>query len=97
MSAKSATGSAAPSVEKWVIKKDVENQLRSGALKTRLLDESLSYGSIELFLRCPNLTAMGGAGSNPSACAYPSCESTSPVVPSLRVFRCMRSLAVAIS
>ena len=59
MSAKSATGSAVPSVQKWVIEVDVENQLRLGALRKRLLDESLSHGFIELSLRCPNLTAIG--------------------------------------
>jgi len=59
MSAKSATGSAAQSVQKWVINSDVENQLRSQALKRKLQDEGLSCGSIELYLRCPNLTAIG--------------------------------------
>jgi len=59
MSAKIATGSAAPSVQKWVIEKDVEKQLRSGALIRRLKDQSLSHGSIELFLRCHKLTAIG--------------------------------------
>jgi len=38
---------------------DVENKLRSGTLKKRLLNESLFYGSIELFLTCLNLTAIG--------------------------------------
>jgi len=59
MSANSATGSAAPSVQKWIINSDVENQLHSEALKRRLRDESLSHASIELFLRCHNLTAIG--------------------------------------
>jgi len=58
MSAKRTTGSAAPSVQKWVIDSDVEEQLRSGALRERLLDESLSHGSVELYLRCTNLTAI---------------------------------------
>ena len=56
MSLDSATGSAAPSIQKWVIDSDVENQLRSGALRTRLKDKSLSHGSIELHWRCSNLT-----------------------------------------
>ena len=59
MSAQRETGSAAPSVQKWVIKEEVENELRSGALKSRLLDKSLSHGSVELFLKCPNLTEIG--------------------------------------
>jgi len=58
MPTNSATGSAAPSVQKWIIDSDVEYQLRSGALKNRL-DDSLSHGFIELYLRCPNLTAIG--------------------------------------
>ena len=65
MSAKSATGSAAQSVQKLVIDSDVEKKLRSKALKRRLLDESLSHGSIELYLRCPNLTAIGWDGNQP--------------------------------
>jgi len=48
MSAKIITDSAAQSVKKWVIDSDVENQLRSQALKGRLKDKSLSHGSIEL-------------------------------------------------
>jgi len=48
MSTKNATGLEAPSVQKLVIDSDVENQLRSYALKRRLLDESVSGGSIEL-------------------------------------------------
>jgi len=47
MSGKSATGSAAPSVKKWIIDSDVENQLRLGALWRRLRDNSLSYGPVE--------------------------------------------------
>ena len=62
MLAKSATGSSATSVQKWVIDSDVEYQLRSEALKIRLVDESLSHGSIELYLRCSNLTAIGWDG-----------------------------------
>jgi len=62
MSANSATGSAAPSVQKWIIDSNVENQLRSYSLKDRLTDKSLSHGSIELFLRCPNLTAIWWGG-----------------------------------
>jgi len=51
MSAKRATGSAASSVQKWVIDSDVEKQLRSGALVSRLREESLAHGSIKLSLR----------------------------------------------
>jgi len=51
MSAKSATGSAPPSVKKWIIDSDVENRLRSQDLLRRLRDESLSHGCIELSLR----------------------------------------------
>jgi len=58
-SAKSATGSAPPSVKKLVIDSEVEIQLRSYALWKILLDKSLSHGSIELYLRCFNLTAIG--------------------------------------
>jgi len=50
MSANIATGSAAQSIEKWVIDVDVEDPLRSDTLKDMLRDESLSQGSIELFL-----------------------------------------------
>jgi len=63
MSTISATGSAAQSVQKWIIDSDVENQLRSRSLKRRLQDESLSHGSVEFYLRCPNLTAIGGDGN----------------------------------
>jgi len=59
MSSNSATGSAAQSVQKWIINSDVENQFRLRALKRRLLGESLSHGSIELYLRCPSLAAIG--------------------------------------
>ena len=65
MSAKIATGSAASSVQKWVIEKDVEYQLRSGALKGRLEDKGLSDGSIELSLRCSKLTAIGWGDQQP--------------------------------
>jgi len=58
MSAKRSNGSAAPSVQKWVINSDVEKQFRT-ALYWRLKNESLSIGSIELYLRYPNLTAIG--------------------------------------
>jgi len=51
MSAKSATGAADPSVQKRIIEKVVEEQLRSGALKARLLNEGPTHGSIELYLR----------------------------------------------
>jgi len=59
MSASIATGSAAQSVQKLVIDSDVENQLRSEALLRRLRNKILSHGSIELRLRCPNITATG--------------------------------------
>ena len=55
MSANSVTNSAAPSVQKWVVDEDVVKQLLSYALQGRLRAES--DGSIELYLRCPNLTA----------------------------------------
>ena len=58
MLATSATSSVAPSVQKLVLEKDTENQLRSGALKRWLRDVSLSHGSTELSLKCPNLTAI---------------------------------------
>ena len=58
MSTKIATGSDAPSVQKWIIESE-ENQLRSKALYERLQDEGLSHGSIYLSVRCPNLTALG--------------------------------------
>jgi len=61
----SATGSAAPSVQKLIIENDVENQLRSGVLLNRLQDESLSEGSIELYLRCHSLTAIGWGDQQP--------------------------------
>ena len=59
MSAKSATGSAASSVQNRVISSDVENQLRSEALRDRLRDKTLSHGTIEIYLRCSNLAAIG--------------------------------------
>ena len=52
------TGSAVLSVQKLVIDSDVKNQLRSKTLKRRLLDKSLSHGSVELYLRYINLTAI---------------------------------------
>jgi len=55
MSANSATGSAAPSFQKWVIDSDVEYQLRSYALKRRLQHRSLYHVSDELQLKYPNL------------------------------------------
>ena len=58
MSTNRETGSTAQSVQKWIIDSDVEKQLRSYALKKRLRDESLSHGSIELYLRCHNLNAI---------------------------------------
>ena len=62
MSSNSATGSAAPSVQKWIIDVDVVKQLCSRVLKRRLQDESLFDGSIELYLRCLNLTAIWWGG-----------------------------------
>ena len=71
MSAKSSTGLAAPSVQKWVIKNDVEYLLRSDTLHNRLQYASLYYGSIELYLRCHNLTDIG-LGNYPPFCVCPS-------------------------
>ena len=69
MSAKSATGSVVPLVQKWVIDSNVENQLRSYALLDRMRDESFSHGSIKLYWRCSNLTAIGWGDREPfSAC-----------------------------
>ena len=71
MLAKSETGAAAVSVQKWVIDSNVEIQLRSAQLKLRLLDKILSHGSVELSLRCPNLTAIGWDGNQ----AFSMCTS----------------------
>jgi len=71
MSSKSVTGSVAQSNQKWVIEKNVEHQLRSQALWKRLMDDSLSHASIELYLRCPNLTAIGWGDFNP----FSDCDS----------------------
>ena len=65
MSANSATGSAVQSVQKLIIDSDVENQLRLWALKKRLRDESLSRGSIELYVMCSNLAAIGWGENQP--------------------------------
>ena len=48
MLAMSSIGSAAVSVKKLIIDSEVENQLRSDALHRRILNKSLSHGSIEL-------------------------------------------------
>jgi len=53
------TSSARPSVKKIIVENEVENQLRSEELRERLKDESLADGSVELYLRCSNLTAIG--------------------------------------
>ena len=37
----------------------VENQLHAEALARRLRDESLSHGSVKLYLRCLNLNTIG--------------------------------------
>jgi len=63
--ANSAPGSAAQSVQKWVVDEDVENQIRSGMLKRRLQEESLANGSIELYLRCSNFPSLGWGGRQP--------------------------------
>ena len=97
MSAKSATGSEDPAVQNWLIDQDLEYQLRLRALKDRLLDESLSHGSIELCLRCANLTAIGWGNNQPFSMCRSSFESTSPIVPNLRAFRSLRSFNVTIS
>jgi len=65
MSANISTGLVASSVQKWVIDSDVENQLRSEALWKRLKEKSLSHGTIELYLRCPNLTGVGLKDTQP--------------------------------
>jgi len=51
--------SATPKVRKVVVENDVEYQIRSGGLRERLENRCLAPGSIELSLRCPNLTAVG--------------------------------------
>ena len=51
-----------------IISIDVEKQLRSEALKLRLLDESLSHGSIELYLMCLNLITIGWGEFQPFNC-----------------------------
>ena len=68
MSAKSATGLAAPSVQKLVIDSDVEYQLRSFALHGMLKGENLSHVSTELYWRCPNLTAIWCGDQQPFWC-----------------------------
>jgi len=70
MSPKSTTGSAASSVQKWIIDSDVENQLRSKALRNRLHDDSLSNGSIEIKLRFHNLAAIGWGEFQPFSTCY---------------------------
>ena len=50
---------------KLIVEKDVEEQLRSDALHKRLQDERLSHGSIELYLRCNSLTAIGWGTDQP--------------------------------
>jgi len=50
---------------KLIVEKDVEEQLRSDALHKRLQDERLSHGSIELYLRCHKLTAIGWGDQAP--------------------------------
>jgi len=52
MSFQSETGSAASTVQKWIIDSDVENLLRSGALKRRIQDWRLPNGSVELHMWC---------------------------------------------
>ena len=59
MSAPSATGSVPPSVQTMFVEElDVVAELRWDALKDRLQDKSLSHGSIELYTKCPNITAI---------------------------------------
>jgi len=70
MSAKRTTGSAAPSVQKWVIDSYVEDQLCSQALQLRLMDESLSHGSIDLYLICLKLIAIGWGEFQPFNLCY---------------------------
>ena len=59
MSVKSETGLAAQSVQKWVIDSDVEYQLCSETLVRRLLNKSLSHGTIEIYLKCSNYNRAG--------------------------------------
>jgi len=59
MSANRSTGSAAPSVQKIVLENSVAGWLRSGALRRRLTQQRPTRGSIEVYLRCPNLTVIG--------------------------------------
>jgi len=68
---RSETNSAAPSVHKWVFDERVENYLNSGALRRSLRYEGLSDGFVELYLRYPNLTAIGWDGIQ----AFPGCDS----------------------
>ena len=56
---RSQRSSAVPSVQKWVIEKDIEKQLRSYSLQDRLRVPILPHGPIELYLVCLNLTAIG--------------------------------------
>jgi len=87
MSAKRATGSAAPSVqkliidsdvEKIVVEADVEYQLCSGALRERIL----AYTCVELIFRNPYIRRAF------LETTYPLCgiESTSPAVKNSRAF-----------
>jgi len=57
--------SAHPATKKLIVDFDVENQLRSEALKERVWDRSLPNGSIDLRLRCPKLTTIGWGGPLP--------------------------------
>ena len=65
MNSKRATGSAAKSVQKWVIDSDVKKQLRSRALLDRLRDQGLLHGSIELYLKETDLTEIGWGKQQP--------------------------------
>ena len=65
MSAKIVTCLVSQTVHNLVIDSDVEYQLRSLELKRRLRDRSLPDGSIELYLKCTNLTAIGWGKQQP--------------------------------
>ena len=58
-----------------IIENDEENQLRSGDLRERLQNKSLSHCSIELYLRCPNPTAIGLLLPQPEGNTFSMCPS----------------------
>ena len=56
---------ADPFTKELIVDFYVKNQLRSGVLRNRLTQPRLANGSTELYLRCPNLTAIGWDNYNP--------------------------------